>query len=329
MSKPINIGKKKVIFYGIVIGLLLVALSGCNTREKIFTIGIVSSIEPDHPICNGFYKGMVEAGYIEGKNLKYIVKKVTENNDRNIDAAIKELLNQNNIDLLLTLGKEVDLRAKELVKGSKIPVLIGSGTNPSEIGLIKSISHPGGNLTGVQGVDCMPKALEFLKVIIPDLKKVYVPYNPDDIVSNDFLPGLNKAASNMGIELILHEIHSVEETITAIENLNTDVDAILMIPSPTLNARNNELSKAAIKRRLPMGAGLLLDKDVLVTYTNDFFNIGQKMARLAKEIFNGLKPADLPIETAEVELTINLKTAEKIGVYVPEGLLAQARIIIR
>jgi putative tryptophan/tyrosine transport system substrate-binding protein len=328
MPEPINDRKKKGIIWAIVISLLFVTLTGCKTREKIFTIGVVSNVTLDMSIWRGFNVGMAELGYIEGKNIKYIIKKVPENNIQNIDTAFKELLNQK-IDLILTLGHEIDLRAKELVKGTDMPVLFGSGPWSVESGLVDSISHPGGNLTGVQGLDCNPKALEFLKAIVPDVKKIYLPYNPDDIVSIGYLPALNKAASQLGVELIFHKIHSIEEVVTAIESLTEDVDAIFMIPSPTLNNKNSELSRAAIKRGIPMGAGLLLDNDVLITYSNDFFDDGKKMARLAQEIINGKKPVDLPIETAEIKLTINLKTAEKIGIHIPDDVLVQANIIIR
>jgi putative tryptophan/tyrosine transport system substrate-binding protein len=328
MTESINVSKNKGIIWAIVISLLLTVLTGCKTREKNFTIGVVSNVALDTPIWRGFNSGMAGLDYVEGRNIKYIIKKVPENNEQNINAAINELLNQK-IDLLLTLGKEVDLRARVLVKGSNIPVLFGSGPWPIENRLVESVSHPGGNMTGVQGVDCTSKALELLKVIIPDLKKVYLPYNPDDVVSNGYIPGLNNTASQLGIEIILHKINSVEEAVTAIENLTDDVGAVYMIPSPTLNNRNSELDRAAMKRHIPTGAGLLLDNDVLITYSLDFFDIGKKMARLAREIFNGKKPADIPIETAEVELTINLKTAESLGIYVPAGVLAQANKIIR
>ena len=174
-----------------------------------------------------------------------------------------------------------------------------------------------------------PKALEFLKLTVPDLKQVYLPFNPDDAVSVDYLRELNKTGSQVGVELILHEIHSVEEAVTAIENLKEDIDAVFMIPSPTLNLKNSELSRAAIKRKIPMGAALQLDEDVLITFSADFSDAGKKMARMAEEILEGKNPADIPVETMEVKLIINLKTAEKIGILIPDGILVQADTIIR
>jgi len=221
--------------------------------------------------------------------------------------------------LLLTLGGSfVDFRAGELANERQIPVLFGSSPRPVEAGLIESISYPGGNLTGVQGLDTTPKAMEFLKDILPGMNKVFIPYNPDDLVSVDYLPGVKNAAAQLGVELVFQEIHSVEEGITAIENMEEDVDAIYMLPSSTLNNRNNELSRVAIKRKIPMGTGIPLDEDVLVTFCGDFFDVGMKLSRMVKDIFGGKKPADMPVETVGTKLTINLKTAEAIGIQIPE-----------
>jgi putative tryptophan/tyrosine transport system substrate-binding protein len=322
--------RSREVIWAVVISLLFMTFTGCKASERIFTIEIISSHDLGKtPTWQGFTEGMTELGYVEGKNLKFVLKKIPEDDAQKIDAAIKEVLNQKP-DLLLILGGHlIYQRAKEILEGSNIPTLFTAYTRSTETGLVKSISHPGGNLTGVQGVNTLPKSLELMKTIIPDLKRAYVPYNPDDLTSLDYLSGLDKAASQLGVELLYHKINSVEQTATAIANLGGDIDAVFMIPSPTLNFRNCELSSAAIKRGLPMGAGVQLDDDVLITFSVDFFLNGKQMARMAQKIFDGTKAGDLPVETGEVKLTVNLKTAKKIGVNIPGSILAQANKIIR
>jgi len=305
-------------------------LTGCKASEKIYTIAVISSNPVDQtPTWPGFYESMAESGYIEGKNLKYIIKIVPADNNQKIKAAIEEILNQNP-DIICTWGgNNVDLQVKESVEGGNIPVLFGTVPRSVLTELVESISYPGGNMTGVQASDCTQKTLEILKEVVPGLKRIFLPYNPDDQETELYLPGLNGAASKLGIELVTLEIHSVEEAVAAIENSEDDIDAVFMAPSPTLNFRSGELTDAAIKRRLPTATGLLLNDGIMITYAVDFFDAGKKMARMAREIFKGAKPADIPVETMEVMLIVNLNTAEKVGVHIPDDILVQADKIIR
>jgi putative tryptophan/tyrosine transport system substrate-binding protein len=307
--------------------MLLTIFGGCKTHEKPFTIGVLVDVSNFGTVIEGFKTGMAELGYVEGKNVKYIYDGILENNQNIIDAEIKKLLSQD-VDLLLPVGNLLALRAKKVVEGTDMPVLFSTVSKPIESGLVSSLSHPGGNATGVTNTDSTTKALEFLKMITPGLKKVYLPYNPDDEISITCLPAVDKAASQLKIELVFHKVRSVEEAVAAIKALPKDVDAIFRIPSPTLDSRDIELSQAAIERRLPMGSRVPLDKAVLMTYSDNLFNIGKQTARLANEIRKGAKPADLPVETSETYLTVNLITAEKIGLHIQDDILAQARIII-
>lgn len=194
---------------------------------------------------------------------------------------------------------------------------------------MESLSHPGGNITGVRVTDTVSKALEWLVTVIPGAKKVYLPYNPKDVISTSPLEQANKTADQLGIEIVAHKIQSVEDAVAAIEAMPNDIDAVFRIPSVTLDPRNNELSLAAIKRGIPMGAGLWLDEDVLITFSPDFFQSGKQAARLADQILKGTRPADLPVEASDISLVINLKTAEKIGLHIPDNVLVQANRIIR
>jgi putative ABC transport system substrate-binding protein len=328
MDEIIKNRMKTGVIYVVALISMFITSGGCKAPERIFTIGIPCQIPIDAPILEGFRTGMTELGYKEGKNIKYIYNTIPEMNNQVIEAKIKELLARD-VDLLIILETEVALSAKEIVKGTNMPVLFSANLKSNENSLIESLNHPGGNLTGVRFANTNLKALEWLARIIPGAKKIYLPYNPDDVGITGELAGLDKTAYLLGIELVMDKIHSVEEAEKAIEGLPEDIGAIFRIPSPTLNARNIELSRAAIKRRIPVGASLLLDEDVLITLTCDFFDTGRKTARLAHQIHQGVKPADIPIESSEVYLTVNLKTAEKTGVTVSNDILAQAKTIIR
>jgi putative ABC transport system substrate-binding protein len=140
---------------------------------------------------------------------------------------------------------------------------------------------------------------------------------------------LERVASDLGIELVFDEIHSVAETVAAIESLGEDIDAIFRIPSRTLNTENYRITEAGLKLGIPSFSSLLLDEAVLLTFTGDFSSAGRQAARLAQQIFKGTPPSDLPVETSEAFLRLNLQTAEAIGLTIPQEVLSQANSIIR
>ncbi len=313
----------------LLIGLVALLMTACggDQTQKSFTIGIVAETAIHTPAIEGFKAGMADLGYIEGKNVTYIYNGVTGPKTEAIEAELKNLLAQK-VDLLFVLGLPA-VQAKQAVAGTDMPVVFGSISGPVERGVVESIRHPGGNVTGVQVGTEIPKALEWLVRITPNAKKVYLPYNPDDEISGMLLAMLNEVAAQLKIELVPGKVHSVEEAVTAIESLPADIQAIFRMPSPTLDPKNSELSQAAIKRGLPMASGHPLDEAVLLTLASNMSGTGQQAARLADQIFKGTKPADLPVETAEFYLTINLKTAQAIGLDLPDELLRQADKVIR
>ena len=156
-----------------------------------------------------------------------------------------------------------------------------------------------------------------------------MPYKPDEQDSLNVLGLVNQGAAQLNVEIVHGEVHSVEEAVAAIENLPEDIGAILRIPSPLLDPQSNELSQAAIKRGLPIGAFLHLDDTTLLTLSMNLFEVGKQESRLADQIFKGIKPGDLPIETPEFYLTLNLKTAQAIGLDIPDEILRQADTVIR
>lgn len=310
------------------IGLLLIILGGCNSQPDMFTIGMINDVSIREPALDGLKAGMAELGYIEGKNIKYIYSGVTGNREELIDAEIKNLVSQG-IDMLLPLGNTVAFRAKQLLEGTDIPIIVVAVGSPVQAGLVESLSHPGGNLTGLQIFDTTYKGLEWLKLILPQARKVFLPYDASDEYSVTFLENLKKNVSETGIEIILGPVHSADEAVAIIESLPEDIDAIYRTAAPLIDPENSKLSEAAARRGLPLVSSISLDDGVLLTCATSIFEMGKQSARLVSQIRNGHKPADLPVETAEIMLTVNLKTAEKIGLTIPDIVLLQATKIIR
>jgi putative ABC transport system substrate-binding protein len=199
---------------------------------------------------------------------------------------------------------------------------------PVKEGIVASIGRPGGNVTGVQIIADSPKALEWLLKLAPGTKVVYVPYHPDDRVAVAARRALPAAAARLGVTLRLDAVHTLEAVLAAIENLPKDA-GILFIPTPEFALHTGTMRQRAIARGIPTGAYALFGEDVLFTYGPKRYIQGQQAARLAAQILQGTKPADLLVETAELFLQINLQTAAAIGLDIPDKFLRQADTIVR
>jgi putative ABC transport system substrate-binding protein len=235
-----------------------------------------------------------------------------------------------NVDLLFTLGALPTARAKQAVESTNTPVVFAPVIDPVGQGIVESLLHPRGNLTGVQRGNTIPKSLEWLLTLVPGTTRIYVPYCPEDEVSVASIAPLREAAATLKVELVLDEVSSSEEVTTAIETL-PESTAIFFVPMPSLEPRVNELIETATECKIATASlePYHLETGVLVTNDINLFSIGKQVARLADQVLRGVAPADLPVETGEIFLGINLKTAKAIGLYIPDEILEQADIIIR
>ncbi len=327
MSGKNNSRKVWMLLSWMVIAALLV--SGCSSTQakKTYTIGVINYFKPLESIVEGFKTGMTELGYVEGENVTYIYNGVLEDNPQVIDAEVKNLLDQK-VDMLLTLGNPTTLSAIKAVEGTKIPVVFAPVTDPVGLGVAQSLGNPGGSATGVQSANNAPKALEWLVKILPGTKQVYVFYNPIDGASVSTLKPLPDAAAQLGIELVANEVQSPEEELAIIKTMPEDA-AIFIIPAPSLGPGLSDVKKLAIELGIPAGGYNDTGEDLVFSYTSDRIEQGKQAARLADQIFNGSKPGDLPVETAESFLRINLKVATAMGIDIPDSIIAQADTVIR
>lgn len=315
-----------VIFF-ILANLSLTACGSGAQAQETFTIGVINYIPPLEPTLDGFKAGMAELGYIEGENVTYIYNGITKPDPAMINAEIENLLSQD-IDLLFTMGNPTTLAAKQAVEGTDIPVIFAPVVNPVGDGMVESIAYPGGNLTGIQNITPTPKAVELLLKLVPETTKIYVPYHPDDEVSVTSIGPLPEAARTLGIELMLDEVRSPEEVLATIETLPEDT-AILLVTLPSLEPISPFINLAT-ERGLAVGSTNNNEEvGALIAYTTDLFTMGEQAARLANQVFRGIAPSKLPVETGQFFLSVNLQTAAALGLEIPDEILHQADNIIR
>jgi putative tryptophan/tyrosine transport system substrate-binding protein len=320
--------RRTMLILGGLLGLLLI--SGCTDPPKTHTVGIVNTVPVLEATITGFKEGMTRLGYIEGENITYRYAGPTVHMEK-LDSVARGLV-ETDVDLILSVTTMATKAVKKATAGSDLPVVFVPVTDPVGAGIVNSLRQPGGNITGVTFGSQEGRRLKWLKQIAPEIKKLYVPYNPEDKSAMLALKTAREVAAKIGIELMPRETRNPEELKAAIENIPPQADAVFLLPDSLISTRMSDLVKAATKLKLPVsGANIDVVKtgNVLTSFGSDQILTGKQAARMTDQIFRGITPADLPVESAEFYLAINLKVANAIGLDIPDKILRLANIIVR
>ena len=326
-------GLTKMTCHSMVLGVVLLGmvLAACdNEKTKTYTVGVMNVVPALDQAFEGFQKGMTELGYIEGKNIRYIYDGPTTDMSE-LSAAAQTLLAAK-VDLIFTITTPATIAVKQATAGTGLPAVFAIVTDPVGAGIVDSIQHPGGNITGVAFGIQEVRRLEWLVRIAPEIRHIYAPFNPKDQSPVSALKIVRNAATKLGVKLITREVHDPETLNDAVLNIPAEADAVFLLPDSLMTTRLTNMVTTATKRNLPVSAANVSNvrsDRVLTAFGMDQYLVGKQAARLADLIFRGAKPADLPVEIAEFFLAINLKTAKTIGLTIPNEILRQADVIIR
>jgi putative ABC transport system substrate-binding protein len=313
--------------------VMVVALlsSGCASlaRSKTYTIGVINLAPTLDDTLVGFKQGMTELGYIEGKNVTYIYAGPVGSIDK-LDGVAQDLVKAK-VDLIFSISTPATQAAKKATVGNNIPVVFGILTDPVGAGVVTSLAQPGGNITGVTFGPQEVRRLEWLTKIVPAAKRVYIIYNSNDSSANLALKIVNATAANLGLEIISREARNPDEIAAALANLPENIDAIYLLPDSQTEAKLADILAVANARHLPTSVANVDEVKVgpLYSYAMKLIPTGQQAAQMADQILKGTMPADLPVETTEFFLAINLKTAQALGLTIPDVILSQADTIFR
>jgi len=311
----------------IVLSLLLVAC--LPPPPQTYTIGVINIVPDLDTTLEGFKEGMTELGYLEGENVTYLYEGATTNMGE-LDSVAQSLVTAD-VDLILAITTPATQAAQRATADNDIPVVFVPVTDPVGAGLVDSLKQPGGNITGVTFGSQEGRRLEWLIQVVPTIKQIYVPYNPEDRSAVLALETASATAAKLDVEMITCEIRNLEEVTDAFENIPKEADAIFFLPDSLVSTHMPDHIETAIRAKLPTsGANTeVVRNGILTSYGMEQTSSGRQAARLADQIFQGIKPADLPVETAEFFSAINLKTAETIGLDISDEVLLQADIIVR
>jgi putative ABC transport system substrate-binding protein len=316
------------------LGLLGVPLAGHAAQAgKVIRMGWLLphlSPSPDRPSGRLFPQVMAELGWVEGENL-IIDRRYAELQYDRLPALAAALI-QLQPDVLI--GQTV-LAAQALKQATTtIPiVMIFVGDAVGE-GLVESLARPGGNVTGVSSryAEVTSKRLEFLREAVPQLSRLAVLFNPA-------FPNIPSVRTTMGtaqamgatVELIeVRDFSTFEEAFTAMTR--TRADALLILNDPLTVNYDRQIANLAVSRQLPMVCEERTQAlaGCLMSYGANQREVVRRGAYYVDRILKGAKPADLPVEQpTHFELVINLKTAQTLGLSIPQALLFQADEVIR
>ncbi len=313
----------------IIVTLALAACGSASDEDAHFTIGLVTNNPNGLRNVQGFRDGIAELGYIEGENVNYIFEGSPIKDDE-LDAFLKRLV-EAEVDLIFTAGTPTGVAAHRITKGTNIPVVFGVIADPIAAGVMENLTRPDGNMTGVMLSQSQARRLELLLEIVPDVKRVFVPYNPEDAAPSSAVAQVNEFAPDLGIEIVEGKARNDSEVTELLNSIPEDIDAIFLVPDSTVNSRLADVLAIAYDRKLPVSgpSTAQVEEGALITYGFIHHEVGAQAARIAHHILKGADPGEYPVETAEFYLAINLQVADAIGLEIPYEILQQAEIIIR
>jgi putative ABC transport system substrate-binding protein len=300
---------------------------GARGQQKLPLVAVLFASSVGN--TQGFRNGMADLGYVDGHNIRMEY--------RYADGVLSRLpeLAAELVDLkpsvIVSAPSPAHLAVAALTRS--IPVVMATGADPVGFGLVASLAHPGGNVTGLSNfAEGLPeKQFEILMELVPNLNRPAILLNASNRLSAQQRTVTVKAAERAGTSLFVSEVRSEDELESAFQILaNEKIEAVVVAPDPTFSAARNRLAELTTKHKIPACFGYRENVDAggLMSYRVDNQDLYRRAATFVDKILKGAKPDDLPVEQAtKFELLVNLRTANALGISVPPFLLARAEAI--
>ena len=300
--------------------------------KKVPRIGILrAGVPPSDGSVDRFVQHLRNLGYVEGKNILVELRYAEGNRDRQREHATEMI--QLKVDAIFTGSSPSIFALKQATK--TIPIVIVSSTDPIRSGIVESLAHPGGNITGMSllASDLWPKRLELLKEILPKVSRVAIFWNRSNTGMAIEAKATEEAAGQLGVALQDRGVKDPSEIEAVLEAMGKDrPDGFLALMDISLLTHQKRILDFLAKNRLPaiFESKEWVEAGGLISYGANNDDVIRRAAIQMDKILKGAKPAELPIEQPQkFELVINLKTAKEIGVKVPDKMLTWADRIIK
>ena len=318
-------GAHRGVWVAVAILLWLPAhVAEAQEAPRPFRIGVLNAAwAASHPTVEGLKAGLKELGVEDGRDVTFDIR-FTEGKLDTMPATAGALVKAG-VDLIFTSQEAATQAAKDATKS--VPIVFTLVGDPVGAGLVGTLARPGGNVTGVSTLqtELVAKRLEVLKTLAPVVRRVWLIYYSGDLGTTPMIRKALDAAQRMKLEVVPKGVLDAGELRQVLREVRRD-DAVL-----TPEGSSPDLAIAIIEQsvalRIPavFGTALWVGYGGLMSYGPDYFAQGMQAAALVAKIRRGARPQDLPVEGAEkIDLAVNLKTADVLGLAVPRKILLRA-----
>jgi putative ABC transport system substrate-binding protein len=314
------------------LAVLAVPPSPSARPSKPVKIGILTTAwAPWHSDTEGFRDALKERGYVAGQNVTFDGR-AAQGDPSRLPALAAELVSQAP-DLLYCVAASAVQACQKAT--SKIPIVFTQAGDPVELGLVRSLARPGGNITGIGSLraELTAKRLELFKELVPPLRRALVTYDAREAEERAAVASARSAAERLGVTLLERSVTAPPEIEAGLAGLAPGGrDGILIVQSGVnLNIPGRSL-EVATSNKIPTmyPASFWSNFGALASYGADQYLQGRQAARLADRILSGTPAAELPVELPDrIEFIVNMKTAKALGLGAPPNVLLRTDRIIQ
>jgi len=309
-----------------------------QTAKTMPRIGFIYSTgAPETPslhstLFDAFRLGLRDLGYVEEKNI-LIERRYAEGRLDRMPGLVNELV-QEKVDVILAVNNVVIRAAKEATK--TIPIVMLSTVDPVAAGYVESFAHPGRNVTGLAWLsrDLSAKRVELLKELLPKMSRVGILWDADGPGPAIAFKEYTAAALAFKLELFSLKVRGPTHDLPGVFQIakTARLDALIVVANPLMGQSSKRVFELATKNRLPSMTeeGRYVDAGGLISYGANLADLYRRAADYVGDVLKGAKPGDLPVKVAsKFEIFINLKTAQQLGLVIPQDVLVQADKVIR
>ena len=297
--------------------------------DKVPTIGFMGTSASGYISWSAaFAARLQDLGWIEGRTVA-IEYRWSEGRPERVAEIAAEFVQQK-VDLIVAYGGAVSTLKQAT---ASIPIVFAPAVDPVGVGLVASLSHPGGNVTGlsIQATDAAGKRLELLRDVLPKLGRLGILFDAGYAAAVQEKGEVQAVARTLGLEVVPQEIRRAEDIASAFDAFKGKADALYVTENALIFTNGKTITALALNAQLPTTCtnADTARAGALMSYGPNFPALFRRGAEIVDKILRGTKPGDIPVEQpTKFDLVINLKTANALGLTIPHNLLVLADEVI-